>query len=83
MIVDLDVLNIRELFEVLHERARNGVQRAVGLAGPGEVDVRHPIGVLDLAVAGESIEHEGKSLVALDTNRSCEEFIEHGTDDVA
>ena len=83
MIVDLDVLNIRELFEVLHERARNGVQRAVGLAGPGEVNMRHAIGIFEFAVAGEAIEHEGKSLVALDTNRSCEEFIEHGTDDVA
>lgn len=83
MIVNLDVLNIGELFEVLHDRAGDGVERAVGLAGTGEVNVRHAISIFDLAVAVETVEHEGESLFALDPDRTLEIFIEHGADDIA
>ena len=83
MIVDLDVLNIGELFEVRCERTRNGVQRAIGLAGAAEIDVRNAVGVFEFTVAGETIEHQGKSLIALDAHGTSEVFIKDRTNDVA
>jgi len=45
--------------------------------------MRHAIGKLDLTVTGKAVEHEGKSLFPLNTDRSLEVFIEHGADEVA
>ena len=82
MIVDLDVLNIGKLFEVLRDRARDGIERAVGLTCAGEVNMRHAIGIFEFAIAGEAIEHEGKSLVAFNADRTMNGVIEHGANDV-
>ncbi len=76
-------MNVGELFEVLHERARDGVKRAVRLAAAGEIDMRHPIGVFNLTVAGKTVEHEGQSLIALHAFGTLEVFIEHSANDVA
>ncbi len=81
-IVDLDELNIGELLEVYHERARNGVQRPIGLAMTCEIDMRDAIGILKPAVACESIEHQCKTLVPFNIARSFEEFIQDGTQHV-
>ena len=82
MIVDLDILNIGELFEVLHERTRDSVQRAVGLACPCEINVCNAISVFELAIPGETIEHQGKSLIVFNADRTLEIFIEHRANNI-
>ena len=54
-IVDLDELDIRELLEVERERTRDVIERAIGLANSSEVDVRHAVSKLELAIACETI----------------------------
>jgi len=81
-IVDLDELNIGELLEVYHERARNGVKRPIGLAMTCEIDMRDALGILKPAVGCESIEHQRQPLIPFNIAWSFEEFIEDGTHDV-
>ena len=81
-IVDLHILNIGELFEVRHERTRNGVQRSIGLAITCQIDMCDTIGRHKPAVARESIEHQSKTLVAFNIPRSLEEFIQDSTQHV-
>lgn len=40
------------------------------------------VGVFDLTIAGEAVEHEGKTLVALHVAWTFEEFIEHRADQI-
>ena len=44
--------------------------------------MRHTVGIFDLAVSGEPIKHQGKSLIAFHITRTFEIFIEHGTDQI-
>lgn len=83
MVIDLDILNIGELFEILHDRLSDRIQGAIGLASAGEVHVCHTIGVFDLVVTGKTVEHEGKPLFTFQANWSLEVFIEHRADDIA
>jgi len=82
LIVDLDVLNIGELFKVLHDRARDGVERSVGLTRACEIDMCHAIGIFNLAIAGEAVQYKSEPLIPFHANRSLEVFIEHGTNDI-
>ncbi len=81
-IIDLHELHFRELFEVLHERARNGIERAVRLTTASQVDMRHAIGKCQFAVTGETVEHESEALIAFDIAGTFEIFIEHRTDQI-
>ena len=81
-IIDLDELHLGELFEVEHERERDGIERAVRLATAREIDVRNAIGKYQFVVTSETVEHEGKPLVAFDIAGTFEEFIEHAADQV-
>lgn len=82
LVVDLDELNIGELFEVDGQRAGNGVECAVGLTGAGQVDVRHTVGELEPAVACEAVEDEGKPVVAFHVAGTLEELVQDSTDQV-
>lgn len=82
MVVDLDELNVGELLEVECERARNIVERAVGLTTACEVDVRDTVGKFEFAVACEAIEDDGKSFVAFDVAGTFEEFVQDPADQV-
>lgn len=75
-------MNFGELFEVEHQRERDGVERAVRLATAREVDMHNTISKSDLAVACETVEHERESLVAFDSARTFEVFIEDGADQI-
>lgn len=75
-IVDLDELHLGKLLEILRERLGDVIQRAVGLALPDEIDVRHTIGIGEAAVTGETIEHQREALVPFDIAGTLEEFIE-------
>ena len=69
-------MNIGELLEVERERARDVVERAVGLTVAREVDMRHTIGKLKLAVAREAVKDEGDALVAFNVAGTFEEFVQ-------
>ena len=81
-IVDLDELNFRELFEIFHERARDGIERAIRLTIAHKIDMRDAIGKYKFTVAIETVQHEGESLVTLDVARTLEIFIEHPADQI-
>ena len=83
MIVDLDILNIGKLFEILHDRTRDGIQRAIGLTHAAEIDMRNTVSIFDFAIAGKTVEHQGKTLIAFDTHRTLEIFIEDGTNNIS
>ena len=83
LIVDLDILNIGKLFEILHDRTRDGIQRAIGLTRAAEIDMRNTVSIFDFAIAGKTVEHQGKTLIALDTHRTLEIFIEDGTNNIS
>ncbi len=82
MIVYLDELNIGELFEIEDERARDVIERAIGLAIASEINMRDTISVFKFAIASEAIEDEGDAFVAFDTAGTFEEFVEDATDQI-
>ena len=47
-----------------------------------EIDVRDAVGIFDAAVAGESVQHERKPLIALHAAGTFEEFIERCADKI-
>ena len=81
-IVDLDELHFGELLEILRERLCDVIQRAIGLALPDEIDMRHTIGIGKAAVAGETIEYQRESLVPFDIAGTLEELIEHRAEQI-
>jgi hypothetical protein len=82
LIVDLDELNIGELFEIEDERARDVIERAIGLTVAREIDMRNTIGVFKFAIAREAIEDESDAFVAFDTAGTFEEFVEDAADQI-
>ena len=75
-------MNFGELFEVEHQRERDGIERAIRLAAAREIDMHNTISKIDLAVACETVEHERESLVAFDSAGTLEVFIENGADQI-
>lgn len=75
-------MNFWKLFEVEHQRERDGVERTVRLATAREIDMRDTIGKGELTIASEAVEHERESLVAFDIARTFEVFIEDGTNQI-
>ena len=75
LIVDLDELDLGELFEVLDKRLGNGIERAVRLTTAGEVDVCNTIGKGKFAVTSKAIKHKCETFVAFDIAGTFEEFI--------
>ena len=55
LIVNLDKLDLGELFEIFDKRLGNGIKRAVRLATAREVDMRNTVGKRKFAVAGKAI----------------------------
>lgn len=82
MIVYLDELDFRELFEVRHDRLCNGIQRAVRLTTTREIDVCNAACIFEFSVSGETIKHERETLIALHIARTFEVFIENRADQI-
>jgi hypothetical protein len=82
LIIDLDKLNFRELFEIRHQRTGDRIQRSVRLTLTGKIYVHNAIGICYFTVACETIENKRESLVAFNIARTFEVFIEHRTDQV-
>jgi hypothetical protein len=75
-------LNLRELFEVFHQRAGNGIERAIRLTTAREINMRDTIGECEFTVAGKTVEHKSKTFVAFNIAGTFEIFIEHGADQI-
>ena len=74
-VIDFDKLHFRELFEVLHERPSNVIERAIGQTRTSEIYIHNTIGKDKFAVASEAIENQRQPLVAFHVTRTFEEFI--------
>lgn len=82
MIVHLDKLDFRELFEVRHDRLCNGIQRAVGLTTTREIDMCNAVCIFEFAVSGKAVQHKRETLVAFHIAGTFEVFIEHCADEI-
>jgi len=80
LIIDLDELNLRELFETRRERARDVIQRAVRQAIPCQINMHATVGKLNFAIACETIIDPGKTLIPFYITRSLKELIENRID---
>jgi|GEM_PF-3251477 len=76
LIINLDELNLGELFEIRHQRTRNGVKRPVRLAVPAEIDMHPPISKDKPAIACKTIKYQAESLVSFHITGTFEELIE-------
>jgi hypothetical protein len=76
LIINLDELNLRELFEIRHQRTRDGVKRSVRLAVPTEIDMHSPIRKHKPAIACKAVKYEAESLVSFHIAGTLEELIE-------
>lgn len=75
LIVNLDKLNLRDLFEACYERARDIVKRAVRLAVPCKIKIHATVYELDFTISGKSIGDHGQPLISLYIAGAFEEFI--------
>lgn len=82
MIVDLDELDLGELFEVRHQRTRDRIQRAVRHAVSRQVNIGATVREHHSAIACETVTDHRQPLIALHVTGPFEEFIEHRIDDV-
>lgn len=82
MIIDLDKLHFRELFEIRHQRTSDRIQRSVRLTLTRKIYPHHAIGICYFVIACETVENERESLVAFNIAWTFEVFIEHRTDQV-
>ena len=82
LVVDFDKLHFGELFEIFCQRTRDVVERAIRLAGTGQIDMGNAVGEGESAVAGETVEDQRESLITLNIAGTLEEFIEHRTQEV-
>jgi len=70
------------LLEVECEWASNVVERTIGLANSSEVDVRHAIGKLELAISCETIEDKRQTLVTFNVAGTLEELVQDSSDQI-
>ena len=77
MIIYLDELNLAKLFEVRHQGTRDGIERAVRLAIPRQINVHASICEDHSAIARKTIVYQRKPLVSFDITGPLEELIEH------
>jgi hypothetical protein len=75
-------LNIRELFEVEHQRLGDRIERAVRLTCAFEINVRDAISVTQAVVASEAVEDQGETLIAFHIAWAFEKFVEHTADQI-
>jgi hypothetical protein len=81
-IVDLDELHLGELFEVLHQRARDGIERAIRLTTACEIHMRNTISKCQFAITRETVGHNRESLIAFDITWTFEVFIERSANKI-
>jgi hypothetical protein len=80
LIINLDELDLRELFEICHQRTRDGVKRSIRLAIPCEINIRASIRKDKPAIASKAVENKSKSPVPFHIAGTLEELIEYRSD---
>lgn len=76
MIVDLDELDLRELFESQHQRARDSIKRSIRLALPNQIDIHAAIRKLNFTIACKTVIDDCQSLIPFHIAGTLEKFIE-------
>ena len=82
LVINLDKLDVRELFEAQHQWTRDIVKCAIRLATTSQIDMNTAIRNLNSAIACKTVADHRKTLVTFHAARSLEEFIEHCIDNV-
>lgn len=77
LVINLDELDLRELFEIRHQRTRDGVKRPIRLTIPFQINMYSPICKDKPAVACKAIEYESKSFVPFHITGTLEELIKN------
>ena len=77
LVVNLDELNLRELFDICHQGTSDIIKRAVRLTIPGQIHMNSSIGKDEPVIPGKAIQDRGKSLVTLHITGTFEEFVQH------
>lgn len=77
LIINLDELNLRELFDVRHKRTCDVIKRAIRLTIPCKINMHASIRKDKSAVACKAVEYETESLVSFNVTGALEELIEH------
>ena len=80
LVINLDELNLWELFEIRQQWTRDRVKRPVRLAIPCEINVHSPICKDQPAVARKAVKYETESPVSFHITRTFEELIEYRSD---
>ena len=80
LVINLDELNLRELFEIRHQRTRDRVERPIRLAVTSQINVHPPIGKDKPAIACKAVEYETQSLISFHIAGTLEELIEDSRD---
>jgi hypothetical protein len=76
LIINLDELNLWELFEIRHQRTRDGIKRPIRLAIPAEINMHPPIRKDKPAIACKAVKYKAESLVPFHITGTLEELIE-------
>jgi len=80
LVINLDELNLRELFDIRHQRTRDGVKCAIRLAIPREVNVQSSVRKDKSAIACKAVEYETKSLISFHVAGTLEELVDYRSD---
>jgi hypothetical protein len=79
LIIDFDELNLRKLFEVRHQRASDGIQRAIRLTIPCQINMHATICKDNISIACKTIEYNCKPLIPFNATRTLEKLIEYSS----
>ena len=82
LVINLDELNLRELFEIRHQRTCDGVKSAIRLTIPFKINVDTAIRKDKSTIAGKAVKYECESLVSLHIAGAPEKLIEHRSDTI-
>jgi plasmid maintenance system antidote protein VapI len=77
LVVNLDELNLGELFDVRHQEASDIIKGAVGLTIPCQIHMDASIGKDKPVISRKTVQDRCESLVAFHITRTFEEFVQH------
>ena len=82
MIINLDELNLGELLEVEHQRARDVVKCAIGLTIPCEINIDTTVCKFHFTVTCKAVIDNRKSLIPFHIAGALKELVEHRIDNI-
>jgi hypothetical protein len=82
LVIDLDILDLRELLEIGGQGLSDAVDHTSGLATSGQIQPGDTFGELQLAVAGEAVRDQGQAALSFSVGRAFEELIQDSLDGI-